>query len=324
MDEVHDSSGGDASLLNESDAVPFTWGSEAGEWPDVPAQGSSTFDGPSRTDRLAVWSLVCSLAGFVTGLTAVLGIVFGVVARHRVAGSGGAKRGRGLALSGILVGAAALAWTVVAVEVAIRAADDASINLAWSEVLPGSTYPHGWTGQGQELENDEANFFSSELTRQDAQQVAACLHMSAAPIETDPVEAASQPYGPLNQPISAQDTVDVFSSPAAAVADAIASGNVHGPNCLMNNTDSIRYVGDYLKGVTMRKRTVPLLGDHDSDIEVRSLDSHHDGDVFYDDYVTVQQGTSESNLLVSTIGAPPTSALIDQLARAAAWRLIHH
>ena len=72
-----------------------------------------------------MWSLVCSLAGFLTGLTAVLGIVFGLVARHRIARSHGAKKGRGPALGGILVGIAALAWTVVVVEVAVRAADDA-------------------------------------------------------------------------------------------------------------------------------------------------------------------------------------------------------
>jgi hypothetical protein len=321
--EARGSKGHDATLPSDSDPVPFTWGSEPREWPDVPAEGSTTFDGPRRTDRLAVWSLVCSLAGFLTGLTAVLGIVFGLAARHRIARSQGSKTGRGLALSGILVGVAALAWTVVAVEVAIRAADDASINLAWSEVLPSSTYPSGWMGQGPYLENDGANFFSPDLTQQDARQVAACLHMRPAPIQTDPVEAASQPYGPPNSSLTAQDTVDVFSSTAAASYDAIASGNPDGPHCLMLNPDSFRYAGDYLKGVTSRQRTIPRLGDHDSDIEVRTLDSHDSGDVFYDDYVTIQQGTSESNLLVSTLGPPPTAALIDQLARAAAWRLTH-
>ena len=121
-----------------------------------------------------------------------------------------------------------------------------------------------------------------------------------------------------------QDTVDVFSSTAAAAADAIASGKTAGLNCEIDNPDSIRFVGDYYKGITARQRTIPHLGDHDSDIEVRSLDSDHDGDVFYDDYVTIQQGTSESNLLVSTEGDPPSLALIDRLARAAAWRLNHH
>ena len=312
------------SVPTASDAAPFTWGPPPGEWPHVPAQQSRAFDGPVRTDRLAVASLACSVAGFVTGVTAILGIVFGLVARHRITRSEGSTKGRLLALSGVVLGVAAIAWSIVVVEVVIRAADDASINLAWSEVLPGSAYPHGWVGQGQELENDGANFFASNLSPQDAHQVATCLHMGTAPIQTDPVEAASQPYSPSNSPLSAQDTVDVFSSTAAAAADAIASGKTAGLNCQIDNPDSIRFVGDYYRGITARQRTIPHLGDHDSDIEVRSLDSHHDGDVFYDDYVTIQQGTSESNLLVSTESVPPSLALIDHLARAAAWRLNHH
>ena len=119
------------------------------------------------------------MAGFVTGITAILGIVFGLVARHRIARSEGSTKGRRLALGGVVLGVAAIAWSIVVVEVVVRAADDASINLAWSEVLPASAYPHGWTGQGQELENDEANFFSPNLSQQDARQLAACLHMGA-------------------------------------------------------------------------------------------------------------------------------------------------
>ncbi len=310
--------------MSKPDAVPFTWGSEGGDWPDLPAQGSSTFDGPPRTDRLAVWSLVCSLAGFVTGLTAILGIVFGLVARHRIALSGGSTTGRRLAMSGILIGIAGIAWTIVVVEVAIRAADDASINLAWSEVLPASAYPHGWTGQGQELANDYANYFTDDFSRAEVRQLAACLHMDAAPVQTDPVEAATQPYGPPNDAISAQDTVDVFSSTAAAAADAIASGKATAVTCQTSTRDELRYVGDPSTGVTSRERTIPPLGDHDSDIEVRYPYPVGSADIFFDDYITVQQGSSESNLLVSTETAPPSAAILDGFARAAAWQLNHH
>ena len=189
------------SLPTASDAAPFAWGPPPGEWPQAPAQWSKNFDGPIRTDRLAIASLVCSIAGFVTGITAILGIVFGLVAKHRIARSGGSTKGRWLAVGGVVFGVAAIAWSIVVVEVAIRAADDASINLAWSEVLPSSAYPPGWAGQGQELENDEANFFSPTLSQQDARQIATCLHMGAAPIQTDPVEAASQPFAPPNSPL---------------------------------------------------------------------------------------------------------------------------
>ncbi len=306
-----------------SDVPAFTWGSEPAARPDAPYQWSTAVDA-SRTDRLAVASLLCSVAGFVTGLTALLGIVFGLVARYRIKRSRGASKGLRLALSGVLVGILALAWTVVVVEVALRAADDAPLNLAQSEVLPGSAYPHGWTGQGQELENDYANYFSYYMPPEAVRLVAVCLHMSAAHVQTDPVEAASQQYGSPTKPISATDTVDVFSSTAAAAADAVASGRRNAVTCQMQDwSGNFRYADDTATNLTSLERKIPPLGDHDSDIEVRDPDPHS-GDVFFDDYITVQQGSSESNLVVSTDGAPPPAGLVDRLATAAAWRLGHH
>jgi hypothetical protein len=59
----------------------------------------------------------CSVVGIVAG---VLGVVFGIIGRHRVTRSGGALTGGGMALAGIVVGAigvvlciaslAAVAW----------------------------------------------------------------------------------------------------------------------------------------------------------------------------------------------------------------------
>jgi hypothetical protein len=322
--ELHGTPGQVPSATNEADAVPFTWGRAPGEWPHVPSEASGTFDGPPTTDRLAVAALASSLAGFVTGFTALLGIVFGLVARHRIALSGGATKGRGLALSGILIGIGGIAWTVVVAEVAIRAADDASINLAWSEVLPSSAYPHGWTGQGQELENDDANYFTLYLSPGEVRQVASCLHMSPTNIETDPTEAASQEYGTPSYSFTATDTVDVFSSTAAATADAVASGKANAMHCEINVPDQSRYVGYHDNTLTSRERTIPPLGDHDSDVELRSTDPNDPGTVFFDDFITVQEGPSESNLVLSTYGAPPPATLVDRLAAAAAQRLTDH
>jgi hypothetical protein len=56
---------------------------------------------------MAVASLVCSCAGvvpFFFGLTCILGIVFGFVARGQIRKSGGMEQGSGLALAGIIVG----------------------------------------------------------------------------------------------------------------------------------------------------------------------------------------------------------------------------
>ena len=199
-------------------------------------------------------------------------------------------------------------------EVAIRAADDASINLAWSEVLPGSAYPHGWTGQGQDLENDDANYFTLYLSRGEVRQIASCLRMSPTNIETDPTEAASQEFGTPSYRFTATDTVDVFSSSAAAAADAIASGKANAVSCEINVPENLRYVGYSEKTLTSRERTIPSLDDHDSDDELRYTDQSDPGVVFFDDFITVQQGTSESNLVLSTWGAPPSATLVDRLA----------
>jgi len=69
--------------------------------------------------------------------------------------------------------------------------------------------------------------------------------MSAAPVQADPVEAASQPYGPATPAVTAQETVDLFSSTAAAAADAIASGKGGAVNRQIDHPDSARYAGDY-------------------------------------------------------------------------------
>jgi hypothetical protein len=62
----------------------------------------------SSTNPLAIASLVCGCCGIIPliGLIgAVLGVIFGAVARGQISRSGGAERGGGLALAGIIVGA---------------------------------------------------------------------------------------------------------------------------------------------------------------------------------------------------------------------------
>ncbi|SRR6266581_2304268 len=54
-----------------------------------------------RTNRMAIWSLVLSIV-WLAGLGSVAGIVLGVSARRRIAGTG--ERGAGLAIAGITVG----------------------------------------------------------------------------------------------------------------------------------------------------------------------------------------------------------------------------
>jgi hypothetical protein len=71
---------------------------------------------PRQTNGMAVASLVCSCAGiipFFFGLTCVLGIIFGFVARSQIRRTNGVQQGSGLALAGIIVGFSLIALFII-------------------------------------------------------------------------------------------------------------------------------------------------------------------------------------------------------------------
>jgi hypothetical protein len=67
---------------------------------------------PSKTNGLAIAALVCGIAGFILFIPAVLGIIFGFIARAQIKNSNRTQKGEGMALAGIIVG---FAWLVVLV-----------------------------------------------------------------------------------------------------------------------------------------------------------------------------------------------------------------
>jgi Domain of unknown function (DUF4190) len=72
-----------------------------------------------KSNGLAIASLICSCAGiFLIGLPAVLGIIFGFIARTQIRRSNGALKGDGLALAGIIVGFGVLALVIIVFAVA--------------------------------------------------------------------------------------------------------------------------------------------------------------------------------------------------------------
>lgn len=76
-------------------------------YPGYPGYQSAPYAPQSRTNGMAVASLVCACTGiipFFFGITCILGIVFGFVARGQIKNSSGAQQGSGLALAGIIVG----------------------------------------------------------------------------------------------------------------------------------------------------------------------------------------------------------------------------
>jgi Domain of unknown function (DUF4190) len=100
-----------------SDANPYSpppaqqWGPAPA--PPPPGYGYG-YPGPAtRTNGLAIASLVVSLFGCLCGVGAILGIVFGFVARSQIRQSNGTQTGDGLALAGIIVGFVTLALVII-------------------------------------------------------------------------------------------------------------------------------------------------------------------------------------------------------------------
>ena len=80
--------------------------------PGAPVYGYAT---GSKTNGLAIASLICSLFFWLYGLPAILAIVFGFVARGQIRRSNGTQGGNGMAVAGIIIGFAGLAVGVLLV-----------------------------------------------------------------------------------------------------------------------------------------------------------------------------------------------------------------
>lgn len=63
-------------------------------------------------NNLAIASLVCSVIGLFCGIGSIVGIILGFVAINQIKQTG--QAGRGLALAGIIVGAASLVISLIA------------------------------------------------------------------------------------------------------------------------------------------------------------------------------------------------------------------
>jgi hypothetical protein len=69
---------------------------------------------PQRTNGLAVASLVCALP-WMWGVGSVAAIIFGHLALHQIAHSGGLQRGRSAAMAGLVLGYLGILAVVLAV-----------------------------------------------------------------------------------------------------------------------------------------------------------------------------------------------------------------
>jgi hypothetical protein len=93
-----------------------------GQGPGYAAGAGAYGYGPPKTNGMAVASLVLSILGFICFLgliSAGAAIILGVIARRKIRESGGAEKGDGLALAGIIVGAVFVALQIGFVALAL-------------------------------------------------------------------------------------------------------------------------------------------------------------------------------------------------------------
>jgi hypothetical protein len=74
---------------------------------------------PEKTNGLAIAGFVCSLFFWLYGLGAILGIIFGFIARSQIKRSGNTQKGSGFALAGIIIGFVGIAIGIVVIIVIV-------------------------------------------------------------------------------------------------------------------------------------------------------------------------------------------------------------
>jgi hypothetical protein len=85
-----------------------------------PAAGASYgYTGVPKNNGLAIAAMVCSFFFWIYGLGAILGIVFGFIARSQIKKSNGTQRGEGMALAGIIIGFAGIVIGIILVIVVV-------------------------------------------------------------------------------------------------------------------------------------------------------------------------------------------------------------
>ena len=89
--------------------------------PPAPAWSPAPYDAtmPASTNGFAIASMVLGIVGFMCLVGAILALVFGYKARREIDASGGRQQGRGMAITGIVLG---WVWIAVTVVVVIAAA----------------------------------------------------------------------------------------------------------------------------------------------------------------------------------------------------------
>ncbi|MCX5676554.1 MAG: type II secretion system protein GspG [Planctomycetota bacterium] len=88
--------------------------------PTGPSPGAAGVPGKAKTSGLAIASLVAGVLGFCTvGLGGIAGLILGISALKKIRRSGGALRGRALAIAGLIVSTCTLLLWVLAAGISV-------------------------------------------------------------------------------------------------------------------------------------------------------------------------------------------------------------
>jgi hypothetical protein len=84
--------------------------------PPPPFGSPGAVPASAGNNGMAVAALVCGIAGFLCIIPAILGIIFGFVAKGQIRDSGGVQGGDGMATAGIVLG---FVWVAISIIVII-------------------------------------------------------------------------------------------------------------------------------------------------------------------------------------------------------------
>jgi hypothetical protein len=230
-------------------------------------------------------------------------------------------------MTGLLFGITTAGASQLQSQAKATAADKA---LAHEELLPRTTYPSNLKRQGKSSTDPDASFWGGADKGQE-QSMATCLGVSTKDVVPNPAQADDQTYADPNSYLSVADTVEVYPKESQAVADVVDSDMAKTPGCIMTLEGSVivsgilQAFGSGAKAagaLAVSSRAIAGVGDHTSFVQF-ALPVTYQGETgtTYTDFVAVQKGRSESSFLFLNDGIPPSTSLIDRLAKAAAARM---
>lgn len=78
-----------------------------------PPYGQQPYAQPASTNGLAIAAIIC---GFLVG---PLGLIFGLIALSQIRNSGGTQKGKGLAITGVVLGALSVLYLIIIIIAAV-------------------------------------------------------------------------------------------------------------------------------------------------------------------------------------------------------------